>query len=173
MHQYEVSGRMKPTKTDSNPKVYRMKIFAANTVVARSRFWYYMSLLKRVKKANGEICAVHEIFEKNANHIQNFGVQIRYDSRSGTHNMYKEFRALTLNDAIDMMYAELASRHRVRKSSVQIIRTTTLAPSECKRPRTTQFHNSKLEFPLVHRVPRASDKAHRSTFKAKCPSSFF
>lgn len=173
MHQYEVSGRAKPTEADANPKVYRMQIFAPNSVVARARFWYYMSLLKRVKKANGEICEVHEIFEKNANHIQNFGVQLRYDSRSGTHNMYKEYRDLTLCGAIEQMYAELSSRHRVRKSSIQVVRTCTLKASECKKPRTTQFHDSKLSFRLVHRVPRPSDKAHRSTFKAKVPIGFF
>merc|ERR1712137_352962 len=168
-----MGGRAKPTSADQNPKVYRMQIFAPNTVVARSRFWYYMSLLKRVKKANGEICEVHEIFEKNSNNIKNYGVQLRYDSRSGTHNMYKEYRDVTLVGAIEQMYAELSSRHRVRKSSIQVVRTCTLAAKDCKKPRTLQFHDPKIAFRLVHRVPRASDKAHRSTFKAKTPSAFF
>merc|ERR1712153_281719 len=90
-----------------------------------------------------------------------------------THNMFKEYRTTSLCLAVEQMYAELASRHRVRKSSVQIVRTTTLKAAECKRPNTQQSHDSKIAFRLVHRVPRPSDKAHRSVFKAKCPSSFF
>jgi hypothetical protein len=42
-----------------------MKIFAANTVIARSRFWYYLAALKKVKKANGEIVEIHEVSSKD------------------------------------------------------------------------------------------------------------
>jgi len=48
-----------------------------------------MSLLKKVKKANGEILAVNELYEKKPNKIKNFGVFLRYYSRSGIHNMHK------------------------------------------------------------------------------------
>merc|ERR1719253_2127981 len=109
IHQYEVVGREKPNEKHPCPKVFRMKIFAPNTVVATSRFWYYISLLRSVKRTNGEIIKVSEIFEKNPNHIKNFGMWLRYDSRSGTHNMYKEYRDLTLNGAVAQMYSELAS----------------------------------------------------------------
>ena len=49
-----------------NVLVFRMKLFAPDSVIARSRFWYYLSLLKKVKKANGEIVEIHEVFEKNS-----------------------------------------------------------------------------------------------------------
>ena len=35
-----------------------MRIFAPNTVVAKSRFWYFLSKLKKVKKTNGEIVSL-------------------------------------------------------------------------------------------------------------------
>ena len=35
-----------------------MRIFAPNPVVAKSRFWYFMTKLKKIKKANGEIVNV-------------------------------------------------------------------------------------------------------------------
>ena len=41
-------------------KVYRMKLFAKNLVCARSRFWYFMGRLCRVKKANGQIISVNQ-----------------------------------------------------------------------------------------------------------------
>jgi large subunit ribosomal protein L18Ae len=167
---FEITGRM---KDDPKAKIYRMKIFSANSVVARSRFWYYISLMKRVKRANGEIISVHEIFEKNANYIKNFGMWIRYDSRSGTHNMYKEYRATSLNSAVEKMYSELASRHRARKSSVQIVRTAVVKAKDCKRANTLQFHDSKIQFRLMHRIPRPQSKEFRKTFKATKPTTFF
>ena len=45
--------------------------------------------LKKVKKANGEIVGVNVIAEKRPLRPKNFGIWLRYDSRSGTHNMYK------------------------------------------------------------------------------------
>ena len=47
-------------------------------------------------------CAV-QIREKNRRIVNNYGITLRYNSRSGTHNMYKEFRDVTLNDAVQML----------------------------------------------------------------------
>jgi large subunit ribosomal protein L18Ae len=175
MHEYVIYGRRKPSEkfpAESCP-VYRMRLFASDSVIARSRFWYYLSLLRKVKKANGEIVAIHEIFEKNPNYVKNFGFWLRYDSRSGTHNMYKEYRDVTLTGAVNKMYADLASRHRARRSSIQIIRTQPVAAKDSKRPSTQQFHDSQISFKLLHRVPRASHKMYKKTFRAERPSSFF
>jgi ribosomal protein L20A (L18A) len=38
----------------------------------------------------------------------------------GYHNMYKEYRDTTLNGAVDQMYSEMASRHRVRFPCIQV-----------------------------------------------------
>lgn len=38
-----------------------MRIFAPNTVVAKSRFWYFLSKLKKVKKTNGEIVSLNVV----------------------------------------------------------------------------------------------------------------
>merc|ERR1739838_770832 len=141
--------------------------------IARSRFWYYLSLLKKVKRANGEIVGVNQIYEKNPNSIKNYGMWLRYDSRSGTHNMYKEYRDVTPTGAVEQMYSELASRHRARKSSIQIVRTATVEAKDCKRPRVQQFHDNDIKFRLCHRIPRASSKAFKKTFKATRPATFF
>ena len=89
--EYQVVGRHLPTDAQPTPKLYRMRIFAANEVVAKSRFWYFLRKLKKVKKANGEIIGVNVISERRPLRVKNFGIWLRYDSRSGTHNMYKEF----------------------------------------------------------------------------------
>lgn len=57
--EYSVIGRKLPTERDASPKLYRMRIFAPNEVVAKSRYWYYLKQLRKVKKASGEIVAVN------------------------------------------------------------------------------------------------------------------
>jgi hypothetical protein len=61
LHEYQVIGRKLPTENDSTPKLYRMRIFAPNTQVAKSRFWYFLKQARKVKKASGEIVAVNEV----------------------------------------------------------------------------------------------------------------
>jgi large subunit ribosomal protein L18Ae len=50
-----------PTERDPNPRLYKMQIFASNHVVAKSRFWYFASMLRRVKKTQGEIVQCQEV----------------------------------------------------------------------------------------------------------------
>src|SRR5271167_3140832 len=61
--EYQVIGRHLPTDANPTPKLYRMRIFAPNTVVAKSRFWYFLMKLRKVKKANGEIVSLNVVSE--------------------------------------------------------------------------------------------------------------
>jgi large subunit ribosomal protein L18Ae len=168
-HQYQVVGRHLPTEHEPEPKVYRMKLFATDHVRAKSKFWYFMKRLHRVKKANGQILACNEIFEKKATAVQNYGIWVRYQSRTGTHNAYKEYRDLTLNGAVDQLYSEMASRHRTRFPYLHIIKTAIVAPKDCKRANITEFHNSKIRFPLVNKMKRSALKSFKTTFKGARP----
>ena len=49
-------GRRIPTDKNTNLDLYRMRIFAPDQVSAKSRFWYFMKKLKKLKKSVGEIC---------------------------------------------------------------------------------------------------------------------
>ena len=120
LQEYQVIGRHLPTDTNPTPKLYRMRIFAPNTVVAKSRFWYFLAKLRKVKKTNGEIVSLNLIHEKRPLKVKNFGVWIRYDSRSGTHNMYKEYREMTRTEAVDALYQDMAARHRARFRSIHV-----------------------------------------------------
>lgn len=40
--EYQVVGRHLPTESEPTPKIFRMRIFAPNEVVAKSRFWYFL-----------------------------------------------------------------------------------------------------------------------------------
>lgn len=57
-----------------------------------------------MKKANGQILACNEIHEKYPTKISNYGVWVRYQSRTGVHNAYKEYRDVTLNGAVSQLY---------------------------------------------------------------------
>merc|ERR1712216_167274 len=168
--QYMVVGRFVPNAKygEAAPmcKVYRMKLFAKNLVCARSRFWYFMGRLCRVKKANGQIISVNQIHEKKPLRVKNFGFWFRYESRTGTHNAYKEYREVSLTNAVNSLYQNMAGLSRAKAASIQILRTSELKASECKRPNIVQFHTQKIKLPLPHRIIK-TPKAYKTTFEAK------
>ena len=104
LREFRVIGRKLPTKDEPETPLYRMRIFAPDQVVAKSRFWYFLRQLRKFKKTTGEIVSVEEIKERKPQQIKNFGIWLRYDSRSGTHNMYREYRDLTVSGAITQCY---------------------------------------------------------------------
>mmetsp|Transcript_7883 Transcript_7883/g.12737 ORF Transcript_7883/g.12737 Transcript_7883/m.12737 type:complete len:177 (+) Transcript_7883:148-678(+) len=169
---FQVIGRKAPTDADPAPQLYRMQIFAPNKVTAKSRFWYFLHQYKKMKKTTGEILSVNEITEKNARIVKNYAITLRYHSRTGTHNMCKEYRDTTLVGAVHQMYQEMAGLHRARKASIQIISTAIIPASECKRPSVLQFHDSKIRFPISHVRPRAESKRYRKTFAPYRPTTF-
>jgi ribosomal protein L20A (L18A) len=61
-----------------------------------------------------------QIHEKHPLKVKNFGIWVRYDSRSGTHNMYKEYRDLSRVDAVESLYSDMAARHRARFRSIHV-----------------------------------------------------
>merc|ERR1712072_1512895 len=70
--QYEVTGRHVPTERDPAPKAYRIKLFCKNETQARSRFWYFIRRLVKMKKVNAEILAIREIFEKKPDKVSKY-----------------------------------------------------------------------------------------------------
>ena len=56
-----------------------------------------------MKKTTGEILSVNELFEKRPQVVKNYAAFVRYDSRSGTHNIYKEFRDTTRVGAVNQL----------------------------------------------------------------------
>lgn len=150
-----------------------------------------MHQIQKMKKSTGDILTVNEVRERNINIVKNYGITIKYNSRTGIHNMYKEYRDISLVGAVEQLYSELAGRHRARFSSIQIIDTRVVpagvrltkrynpelhgdeVPVSVKRPSIKQFLSSKVKFPLPHRIQRAPTKALRETFNARRPTTFF
>jgi large subunit ribosomal protein L18Ae len=176
MRQYQVVGRKAPTDDHPNPEAYRMIIFAPNPVIAKSKFWYYMHQFRKMKKTTGEILDCVELVEKNARIVKNYGIWLRYSSRSGTHNMYREFRDVSLTGAVSQLYDEMAGRHRTRPRSIQIIRTATVTASALRRTNPMQFAKAAVKFPLPHRVAsgkRGQKALSDRTYSTVRPTTYF
>ncbi|CAH8432330.1 unnamed protein product [Dicrocoelium dendriticum] len=116
------------------------------------------------------LSALKQIHPRKPLMVKNYGIWLRYNSRSGTHNMYKEFRDLTEEGAVTQMYREMGARHSARAESIQVIDVKTLPASKCKRPYVTQFHDYNLKFPLPHRVSRP---LHHPRFTTRRPVTAF
>ncbi|KAF2637399.1 ribosomal protein L18ae [Massarina eburnea CBS 473.64] len=172
LQEYQVIGRHLPSEANPTPKLYRMRIFAPNDVVAKSRFWYFLGKLRKIKKANGEIVSMSQIHEKRPQKVKNFGIWIRYDSRSGTHNMYKEYREMSRTDAVDALYQDMAARHRSRFRQVQILKVVEVVKAaDIRRPYMKQLLTKGLKFPLPHRINKKA--GGKKIFAAHRPSTFF
>jgi len=61
-----------------------------------------------------------QICEKTPTRVKNFGIWLRYDSRSGTHNMYREYRELSVGAAVTACYRDMGARHRARAHAIQV-----------------------------------------------------
>jgi large subunit ribosomal protein L18Ae len=61
VHQFLVVGRAIPTEKVKTPKIYKMRIFADDAVRAKSKFWYYLRKMNKVKRAIGEVLACNEV----------------------------------------------------------------------------------------------------------------
>merc|ERR1711920_885320 len=168
--QYQVVGRHVPTEAKPDPPLFRMKMWAKDTVKAKSKFWYFLTKLRKVKKSNGQLIAINEITDRSPTTVSNYAIWIRYQSRTGFHNMYKEYRDTTLNGAVEQMYQEMASRHRVRLPCIQIIKTAAIEDDKCKRLGTTQFHDEKIAFPIMKKIMRPPSKSQRTVFKYTRPT---
>lgn len=169
LNEYQVIGRRLPTDNEPEPKLFRMRIFAPNTVVAKSRYWYFLQKLHKVKKASGEIVSVNVISESRPTKVKTFGVWIRYESRSGIHNMYKEYRDVTRVGAVETMYQDLAARHRARFRNIHILKVVELEKNDdVKRQYVRQYLTKDLKFPLPHRVQKST-----KLFAAQAPSTFY
>jgi len=189
LREYRIIGRKLPSATLKTPPLYEMHIYAPDEVQAKSRFWFFLRQLKRVKKSAGEIVECKLVNERKPLTVKNFGIWLRYDSRSGTHNMYREYRDLTRALAVTQCYRDMGAKHRARPSTIQIMKIKRLPAKECRRPHVTQFHDSKIKyivelfldfvwklsififrFPMVN---KATKRLHHPRFTTRRPHTYF
>jgi large subunit ribosomal protein L18Ae len=67
---------------------------------------------------------------------------------------------------------DMASRHRARFSSIQIIKVAEVKDADVRRPYVRQILEPKVAFPLPHRLTRPSRKRYAATFIGVRPTTF-
>merc|ERR1711964_249319 len=110
VRQFYVVGRKLPSESNPAPTLYRMRIFARDEVLARSKFWYHLKRQHKIRRIQGEIINTSEITEKKNTSMKNYGIFFRYDTRTVTVNMYKEYRDVTLCGAVSQLYMDMSGR---------------------------------------------------------------
>ena len=132
-----------------------------------------MKKLNRLKRANGQIISVNEIHEKSTRHVKTYGIALKYSSRTGIHNIYKEYRDVSLNGAISQLHMDMAGNHRVDPHTIHILRTATLTKAaDIRRANSLQMRDSQIKFPVVKTLPRPASRKFKTTFKANRPNLF-
>ncbi|EAR97130.3 60S ribosomal protein L18a (macronuclear) [Tetrahymena thermophila SB210] len=172
VRQYVVSAARLPIEQGTKPEILQMRVFARDEVHAKTKFWYNMRKLNKIKRSQGRILSVNEIYEKSLNTVKTYGIVLKYQSRTAIHNMYKEYRDVSLNGAVSQLIQDMAGNHRAQPDTIQIIRTATLEPKDIKRPATLAMRNAALKFPIVKTIHRPSEKKYRTVYKATRPTTF-
>ncbi|KAK7006500.1 60S ribosomal protein L18A [Halocaridina rubra] len=86
--------------------------------------------------------------------------------------MYREYRDLTSSGAVTQCYRDMGARHRARAHSIQIMRVEAIGAKACRRPQTTQFHNSKIRFPYLCYSKKKNLNGDRITHNRPIPKVF-
>jgi large subunit ribosomal protein L18Ae len=113
------------------------------------------------------------VYEKKPATVATYGIWMRYDSRTGHHNMYREYRDVSVNGAVSKMYQDVAARHRSRFSNVQIVRTATVPNDKMRKTWNQEYMGKDVAFPLTHRVMRPATKAFKKVYVARRPRTNF
>lgn len=150
--EYRIHGSAVPTEKNPRPQVFVATVYTTNHVLARSRFLRMLEKKHKVKTSKGMIIDCSEVVEPGTGELRNYGVRFVYRSKRGIHNSYKECRALSRCGAIDYVLREVSGRHRVKRADVDIIGVEVVGGEELRRPKTMEFANEDVEFPVFSRI---------------------
>ena len=170
LQQYLVIGRPYPTKDFPNPPAVRVQVFAHDEIIAKSKFWTVAKRIARLKKAHGEILAVKHVIEPEPTRVKNYGVWLTYRSVRSSHNIYKEYRDVTTEGAIQKMYNELAGTHSTKVDDISIIKIAEIPESDLKHKSVHQFAAEGVKFPIPKQSIRAAKPSQKRIFTAKRPT---
>ncbi|ADM11989.1 ribosomal protein L18A [Encephalitozoon intestinalis ATCC 50506] len=150
--EYRIHGSAMPTEDCPRPQVFVATIFTKNHVFAKAKFFKILEKKYKIKASRGLIINCEQIPEPSFKEVQNYGVRFVYRSRSGIHNGYKECRAISRCGAVDYVLRELAGRHKLKRSAVDIIGVEVVPVEQLKRAKTMEFADENVEFPVFTKI---------------------
>lgn len=167
---YKVVGCLLPTPKCHTPPLYHLWIFAPDHVASESQVWCFVSQLKKIKKACGKSSTVDRCSRNPSWGWRTFSTWLCSDSLSGTYNLYWQYRDLITAGAVTQCHWDTGALHRAWAHSIQTMKVEETATSKCHQPSAQQFSDSKIEFPLPHRLLRHQ---HKPCCITKRPNTFF
>ena len=173
--QFYVYGRVSPSECNPEPEITVIKVIAKNSAFAKSKFWKIMRTQNKIKKSSGEILKIQELFNSGKINSQNFGIYLKYQSHVGKQNMFKEFRAVSVQDAVDQLYNEMGGNYKVSRDRIDIVKVVKLNGDQLriKNPRCLAFSNTdKIAIPVWKKNFRPSQAKYRSNMTKKRPCTY-
>ncbi|AFN83475.1 ribosomal protein L18A [Encephalitozoon romaleae SJ-2008] len=150
--EYRIHGSAMPTEGDPRPQIFVATIFTKNHVFAKAKFFKILEKKYKIKASKGLIINCERIPEPSFKEVQNYGIRFIYRSRSGVHNAYKECRAISRCGAVDHVLRELAGRHKLKRSAVDIISVEAIPFESLRRSKTMEFADENVEFPVFTKI---------------------
>uniref|UniRef100_A0A8C3W459 Large ribosomal subunit protein eL20 n=1 Tax=Catagonus wagneri TaxID=51154 RepID=A0A8C3W459_9CETA len=132
-----------PTPRCHTLPLYHMRIFAPKHVAAKSHFWYFVSQLKKMKESSVETVYWGQAFEKSPLRVKKSGIWLCYNSHSGTHNSYREYRDLTTASAVTQCYRDIGTRPGPRTAPSRIQRWRRSQPASKEKERKKRENKRK------------------------------
>ena len=150
------NGKPQPVaRIDQDPEIMKMRIFAPNYVVAKSRFFYNMKTMKGIKTTHCEILGCTEIKGTTPGKIKNFEVSLKiYNRRVGFINTRKEYRDVSRAKAVSASYIDVASRNRGKFFDINVIGVKAVGAGAVRNNNMQQFVAEGVKFPLTHVVAK-------------------
>lgn len=147
--EYKVYGSKIPTEKELSPQIFFHVVFARNEIIARSKFNNLLKSSYKIKATKSMILKIEEVIEDLSEmRVRNYGIQFVYRSRRGLHNMYKEFRSISRCKAVEMLFCDMAGRHRARSDEIRIVSVKELSLEGLRRDRVIEFASDNVMYPV-------------------------
>lgn len=144
MKEYQIVGK---SSDPAETSLYKITIFANNEVVAKSRFFKYMSKINKIKKNSAEIVSIVQKNEKNLLKARSYGIWIQMKIKRSLKNLYKEYRETSRVNAVKKCFNSLYSLYKVKYFDIDIVSIVELKDDEIKKEEVKQFTKASIRFP--------------------------
>lgn len=146
--EFKVYGCKKPSEKEPQPQLFTATIFAPNSVVAQSKFFKIMTKQYKIKASNGLIAKIEEVEQDNDFVVKNYGIRFTYRTVTGLCNAYKEIRHINKTLAIESLYNEFGSKHKLNHHEFYIVEVKQLSDDEVTKSRVLSYVGKDVKFPI-------------------------
>lgn len=156
INEFKIQGSKKPTQQDPNPQLFVANIFAPNSVIAESKFWKILNKQYKIKQSNGMI-ARNEIVEQDNDYtVKNYGIRFTYRTRTGLLNGYKEIRHINRVLAVESLFNEFGSKHKLNQDEFNIVEIKQLSDEEVTKAKILSYVGKDVKFPIFFKDSNTS-----------------